>query len=177
LLRLLPAAGPALRACVELMQAWLVRIWLCVHSSQLAVQWATSKPMSFKTITNAVHSLAVLCCAVLCSPPSLTPSLPSSCRYGQTPSWFVLFRSQKAAAIAASCNILPMNQDLFQVRGGGRASVGVENVRVMGEAERKEGGGLSVAGEKRDALADWQVQTCIRLAGTTHVSRVLQYCM
>jgi hypothetical protein len=28
----------------------------------------------------------------------------------------VLFRSQKAAAIAASCNILPMNQDLFQVR-------------------------------------------------------------
>jgi hypothetical protein len=27
----------------------------------------------------------------------------------------VLFRSQKAAAIAASCNILPMNQDLFQV--------------------------------------------------------------
>lgn len=27
----------------------------------------------------------------------------------------MLFRSQKAAAIAASCNILPMNQDLFQV--------------------------------------------------------------
>jgi hypothetical protein len=40
------------------------------------------------------------------------------CRYGQTPSWFVLFRSQKAAAIAASCNILPMNQDLFQVGAG-----------------------------------------------------------
>eukprot|EP00878_Enallax_costatus_P009758 GHUV01010191.1.p1 GENE.GHUV01010191.1~~GHUV01010191.1.p1 ORF type:complete len:1012 (+),score=268.71 GHUV01010191.1:434-3469(+) len=36
-------------------------------------------------------------------------------KYAQTPSWFVLFRTQKAAAIAASCNILPMNQDLFQV--------------------------------------------------------------
>lgn len=37
-------------------------------------------------------------------------------KYGQTPSWFVLFRTQKAAAIASSCNILPMNQDLFQVK-------------------------------------------------------------
>jgi hypothetical protein len=36
-------------------------------------------------------------------------------REGFTPSWFVLFRTQKAAAVAASCNIHPLNRAGFQV--------------------------------------------------------------
>ncbi|KAI8465074.1 MAG: hypothetical protein J3K34DRAFT_525694 [Monoraphidium minutum] len=35
--------------------------------------------------------------------------------YNSTPSFFVLFRSQKAAAIAASCNIHPLKRELFKV--------------------------------------------------------------
>ncbi|KAF8056000.1 ERD4 [Scenedesmus sp. PABB004] len=48
--------------------------------------------------------------------PRILAERAAALQYGMTPSWFVLFRSQTAAAIAASCNILPMNQDLFQVR-------------------------------------------------------------
>ena len=47
--------------------------------------------------------------------PAILRERYAALKYAQTPSWFVLFRTQKAAAIAASCNILPMNQDLFQV--------------------------------------------------------------
>ncbi|GBF99191.1 hypothetical protein Rsub_11636 [Raphidocelis subcapitata] len=36
--------------------------------------------------------------------------------FNSTPSFFVLFRSQKAAAIAASCNIHPLRRQLFNVR-------------------------------------------------------------
>lgn len=47
--------------------------------------------------------------------PRILAEREAALKYSQTPSWFVLFRTQKAAAIASSCNILPMNQDLFQV--------------------------------------------------------------
>lgn len=57
----------------------------------------------------------VPCAAAATAAAGVIAAAPPFCRYGQTPSWFVLFRSQKAAAIASSCNILPMNQDLFQV--------------------------------------------------------------
>jgi hypothetical protein len=38
--------------------------------------------------------------------------------YNSTPSYFVLFRSQKAAAIAASSTIHPLRRELFKVGGG-----------------------------------------------------------
>ncbi|KAF6257975.1 hypothetical protein COO60DRAFT_1701539 [Scenedesmus sp. NREL 46B-D3] len=47
--------------------------------------------------------------------PRILAEREAALKYAQAPSWFVLFRTQKAAAIAASCNILPMNQNLFQV--------------------------------------------------------------
>jgi len=63
----------------------------------------------------------------------------------------VLFRSQKAAAIAASCNILPMNQELFQVGAyvcGGRGGEGIDlQVTTQGYLCMMRGFTVQVSGQ------------------------------